>query len=99
MNYTITSAYLTEYYDNDETRETEVTFPETATLEILIEKARKICEEEQVFNEYFNGMKMNETPDVCNRAKEDGYIDISFEFSNNDFRTDMRVSYTVEENA
>lgn len=98
--YQIESAFLTETYDLQgfETREKEVNFPTSATIEELITDARIKCRNNQTWNEFYSGMIMDESPSVSTDIKNgEGYIDITFNFNGEDFATDMRVAYVVRE--
>lgn len=93
--YTVTFCSYTYHYDNDESLELECDFQETATLEDLTEDARAICEMAARNDDYFKTMTMKEAPFVSVN-EEDGYIDVTFDFVEGDFMTDIRVYYTVE---
>lgn len=93
--YTVTFCSYTYYYDNDESLELECEFPETATLEELTGYAKSICEMAARNDDYFKTMTMKEDPFVSVN-EEDGYIDVTFDFVEGDFVTDIRVSYTVK---
>lgn len=92
--YTVTFCSYTYNYDNYESRELECNFPESATLEELTEYAKSICEMAARTDDYFKTMTMKENPFVSVN-EEEGYIDITFDFFEGDFVTDIEVSFSV----
>ena len=92
--YTVTSCSYTLHYDNDESLELECDFPGEATLEDLAEDARSICKMAARNDDYFKTMEMKKEPFVSVN-EEDGYIDVTFDFVEGDFVTDICVSYSV----
>ena len=93
--YTVTFCSYTFHYDNDERRELECEFPETATIEELTEYAKSICELAARNDDYFKTMEIKDDP-FFSVNEEDGYIDVTFDFVEGDFVTDISVSYSVE---
>lgn len=96
--YHAKAAHVTMYYD-EEPKELEITTTATGTLEELIADAKRICETKQRFDDYFRTMTMDAEPFnvMTDIESGEGYIDITYHFTEGDYTTEMNVSYVVEE--
>ena len=91
----IKAAYLTRYYD-EVPLETEIDFPVEATESELIAHAKNTCEFVATHDDYFCTMKMQESPSDV--SCDEDFFDVSFNFCEKDFATNMQVSYTLDNN-
>lgn len=91
--YKINATYITRYYD-DTSAEHEAQSPASAmSVDELKEYARELVRLTASEDEYFRTMTMDDAPSI---NVDDEYIDIVFDFTEGDFTTDIRVSFTVE---
>lgn len=96
--YIVKSVNILLQYDED-TKEIEIESNLIGTIDELIADAKIRCESEQQFDDYFNTMKMDVEPfNVATDVENgEGYVDVTYHFTENGYTAAMDVSYMLEE--
>jgi hypothetical protein len=94
FEFKIKSTSYVRHYDNDEYADDDCDSPEGfVTIWELKEDARSIAQMAAENDRYFKTMTMDEEPYI---SVDNEYIDFTFDFTEGDFTTDIRVSYVME---